>query len=139
VILSARSIERSTGDPILNELEIHTVKSRLKEATIFTSITDYWFYLSFPICSSARPPHRVIRIQPNGAAKQCLLSENFGLGRTDGRTDGQKLSKLDSKVATKEKKNSLETVATFSSPILNYFGGKLKIHVHCTRNMTKWV
>ena len=43
-----------------------------------------------------------------------VLSENFGWdGRTDGRTDGQKLSK----VATKEKKNSLETAATFSSPI----------------------
>ena len=50
-------------------------------------------------------------IQPNGAETLCILSQSFGW---DGRTDGQKLSK----VATKEKKNSLVTVATFSSPIL---------------------
>jgi hypothetical protein len=75
-------------------------------------ITDYWFYFHFPICSSARPPHQ---IQPNGAEKQCLFYLKISVG-TDGRTDGQKLSK----VATKEKKNSLETVATFSSPIHDF-------------------
>ena len=41
---------------------------------------------------------------------------------TDGRTDGQKLSK----VATKEKKNSLETVATFSSPIYVFYSLTLR-------------
>ena len=46
-------------------------------------------------------------------------------GRTDGRTDGQKLSK----VATKEKKKSLETtVATFSSPILRRGRHYWKVH-----------
>ncbi len=46
--------------------------------------------------------------------KDCLFC--IRLDGWDGRTDGQKFLEL-SKVAIKEKKNSLETAATFSSPI----------------------
>ena len=54
--------------------------------------------------------HPIFNLQKN--KKAVLLFVVFPVG-TEGRTDGQKLSK----VATKEKKNSLKTVATFSSPI----------------------
>jgi hypothetical protein len=55
--------------------------------------------------------HPIFNLQKN--KKAVLLFVVFPVG-TDGRTDGR--TKL-SKVVTTEKKISLETVATFSSPI----------------------